>query len=516
MLGLLIRKKFFLFLGIALIGVLCGIAITVRLNIMPATNAETPIMTTESTKAAITNEIDLRNVFVKVAQRVGPAVVSISSERAQKMPGNIRRFYFGPKGRDPFGDDFFDDFFRDFFGDSPNREYKQMGLGSGVIIDHEGYILTNEHVISGAEKITVNLPDGRSFPATIRGTDPRSDLAIIKINAKNLPYAEFGDSDLAQTGEWVVAIGNPFGFAVNNPKPTVTVGVISAVHRSLPGMFGQQGRERYYVDLIQTDAAINPGNSGGPLCDLDGKVIGINVAIVSTTGGYQGVGFAIPSNTANVVVGDLIKGKRIVYGWFGISVQEITDDLAKFFGLTEKEGVLVAGILKDGPAQKAGLKEGDIIVGIANVDIKQVRDLLRIVGRKKPGEIVETTILRDKKRMVIPITVGERPGGTDETEIAGEKPEVKEETIWRGIKVVDITPELANRYNIEDTSGVLIVGLEPDSPAHESGLSEGDIIREVNKKPIQNKAEYGKIAAGLKGDVLVRTDKGYFVIKEDE
>jgi len=397
----------------------------------------------------------------------------------------------------------------------PQREYKQMGLGSGVIIDAEGYILTNEHVISGAEKITVTLPDGRSFKGTVKGTDPRSDLAIIKIDAKNLPFAQLGNSDLSQTGEWVVAIGNPFGFAVNNPKPTVTVGVISAIHRQLPGMFGPKGAERNYLDLIQTDAAINPGNSGGPLCDLNGKIIGINVAIVSTTGGYQGVGFAIPSNVANNIIGDLIKGKKIVYGWFGVSVQELSEDLAKYFGLPEKDGVIVSGLVKDGPGQKAGIKEGDIIVSIDNEKIKAVRDVLRIVGAKRPQDKVDVTILRNKKGMIIPVAVGERPSGASEEKIGEEaKPEVKEDVVWRGMKVIDITPELAQRYNIEDTAGVIISGIDPSSPAADAGLNQGDIIRELNKMPIKNKAEYNKLVSGLKGDALVRTDKGYIIIKE--
>ncbi|MBI4335192.1 MAG: Do family serine endopeptidase [Candidatus Omnitrophica bacterium] len=496
MFGIFKGKKIFLISGVLLIGVACGSAQTT------ITDPDKPI----------SEEIDLRNAFVKVADKVGPSVVSISSERVQKVPG-AQRFYFGPRGKSPFGDDFFDEFFKDFFGDVPEREYRQMGLGTGVIVDPEGYILTNEHVIGGAEKITVTLPDGRSFKAKPKGADPRSDLAIIKIDAKNLPFAELGNSDIIQTGEWVVAIGNPFGFAVNNPKPTVTVGVISALHRQLPGMFGPKGAERNYLDLVQTDAAINPGNSGGPLCDLNGKVIGINVAIVSTTGGYQGVGFAIPSNIANNVIGDLIKGKKIVYGWFGVTVQEITEDLAKFLGLAEKTGALVSSVIKDSPGQKAGIKEGDVIISIDGVKIKSVRDVLRIVGMKKPGEKAEVMIFRDKKGVLIPVIVGERPGEIKEAE-AVEKPEVKEEIVWRGIKVVDITPELARAHNIENTAGVLVTEVDPAGPAAEAGLVEGDIIREINKTQVRNKAEYNRIVKGLKDNCLVRTDKGYIILKE--
>ncbi|MDD5449728.1 MAG: Do family serine endopeptidase [Candidatus Omnitrophica bacterium] len=499
--------------GILFLGVACGLIIAGRPNIRPNEAISAPAAT--AVQLPQTNEADFRNAFVKVADMVGPAVVSISAERVQKIPGGVRQFYFGPGNRDSTGNDFFDEFFKDFFGNIPDQERKQIGLGSGVIIDGEGYILTNDHVISGAEKITVILPDGRSFKAEVKGTDPTTDLAIIKIAAKNLPHATLGDSDLVQTGEWAVAIGNPFGFAVNNPKPTVTVGVISAIHRSLPGMFGPSG-ERSYLDLIQTDAAINPGNSGGPLCDLNGRVIGINVAIVSTTGGYQGVGFAIPSNVANNVIGDLIKGKKIVYGWFGVSVQEITEDLAKFFGLPEKQGVLVASLIKDGPAEKAGIKTGDVIISIDNQKITSVRDVLRTVGSKKPGEKTNVTIFREKKGMVVPVTVGERPSGVEEAAPEEAKPEAKEDILWRGLKVIDITPDIAKRNNIQDTSGVIILAADPDSPAAEAGLNRGDIIREINKKPVPNKAEYNKIVADLKGDALVRTDKGYTIVKENE
>ncbi|HDN85752.1 MAG TPA: trypsin-like serine protease, partial [Candidatus Omnitrophica bacterium] len=258
---------------------------------------------------------DLEEATIKVAEKVGKAVVSISTVVRKKMG----RWEFEP----PFEDEFFRRFFEEFFGEFP-RERKEIGLGSGVIIDKDGYILTNEHVIQGAEEIKVRLPDGREFKAEVKGVDKRSDLAVIKINAHNLPVAELGDSDNLKIGQWVVAIGNPFGFAIESPQPTVTVGVISALHRYLPRI-GK--RERFYDDLIQTDAAINPGNSGGPLVDLNGKVIGINVAIITTSGGYEGIGFAIPINRAKRILGKLIRGEKILYGWLGITIQDLNEDL---------------------------------------------------------------------------------------------------------------------------------------------------------------------------------------------
>jgi serine protease Do len=252
----------------------------------------------------------MEDAVINVANTAGKAVVSISAERTTKVSTGRRFVYRSPFGESPFGEDeFFRKFFDDFFGQMPEREYKQFGLGSGVIVDPQGYILTNEHVIDGADKIKVTLPDGREFKAELKGEDPRADLAIIKINAHNLPAAAWGDSDNLRIGQWVVAIGNPFGFALQNPEPTVTAGVISALHRSIGKSVG---RDRDYNDLIQTDAAINPGNSGGPLVNLKGEIVGINVAIFTTSGGYQGIGFAIPSNAAKRIMSNLIQGKKIL------------------------------------------------------------------------------------------------------------------------------------------------------------------------------------------------------------
>jgi len=339
-------KKNRILFGLAiLIGLVIGLLIAIRFDISaPVQSQSTETKVNPSTPASLEG-FNMEDAIINVANTTGKSVVSVSTEHTTKV-GGTKRYYFGsPFGESPFGeDDFFRRFFNDFFGEMPEREYKQLGLGSGVIIDPEGYILTNEHVIGGADKITVTLSDGRELKGEIKGVDQRSDLAIIKINARNLPVATLGDSSNLKIGQWVVAIGNPFGFALQNSEPTVTAGVISALHRSLGRGLSQ---DKDYNDLIQTDAAINPGNSGGPLVNLKGEVVGINVAIFSTSGGYQGIGFAIPVNNAKRVISRLIEGKKILYGWLGVTVQDLTDDLIKHFGLPDKNGALVAKVLEN-------------------------------------------------------------------------------------------------------------------------------------------------------------------------
>jgi serine protease Do len=451
----------------------------------------------------------MEDAVINVANTVGKAVVSISTEHIAKVKGG-RRFYFNqPFGDSPFGEDeSFRRFFDDFFGQMPDRQYKQVGLGSGVIINPEGYILTNEHVINDADKITVTLADGREFKGEIKGRDQRSDLAVIKINAANLPVATLGDSDNLKIGQWVVAIGNPFGFAMQNPEPTVTAGVISALHRALGRIMP---RDKDYNDLIQTDAAINPGNSGGALVNLKGEVVGMNVAIFSTSGGYQGVGFAIPINNAKRIISRLIEGKKILYGWLGVTVQDLTDDLTKYFGLADKNGVLVARVLENGPAQKAGMKESDVIKQFDNKAINNVRELLNAVGRAEVGRKVKVVVVRDKKEVTLEVEVGERPQELKEAiaESGGAKA-----NYWRGLEVEDLGSENARRFKIEERKGVVIADIEPNSPADEAGLMPTDVILEINRQAVKNVADYEKITRTLKGNALVRTGRGYFVIKE--
>jgi len=444
---------------------------------------------------------ELEKATVNVASTVGKAVVSISTVVKEKIGS---RFYFSPFGG--FEDDFFRRFFEEFFGEFPEREYRRVGLGSGVIISEDGYILTNEHVIAGAEKIKVKLPDGREFDAEVKGKDKRSDLAIVKIDAHNLPTAKLGDSNDLKIGEWVVAIGNPFGFAIENPEPSVTVGVISALYRYLPAL-GR--RERSYDDLIQTDAAINPGNSGGPLVNLDGEVIGINVAIITTTGGYQGLGFAIPINKAKRILNKLIKGEKILYGWLGITIQDLNEDLRNYFGIEEREGVIVVKVFKDSPAQKSGLKEGDLILSFDNKKVKTTRDLVRMVSSTDVGKKVVLKILRNGKEEKLTVKIGKRPEKFEELE------KERGDVVFRGMEVEDITSFYQRRYRIREKEGVVIVYIEEDSPAEKAGLEVGDVILKIEGKRIRNKEDFISVTSKIKGSCLIKINRGYFVVKEE-
>jgi len=445
------------------------------------------------------------DIFVKVAEEVGKSVVSITAVQTETVQ------YMDPQ-------DFFEHFFespqRPRQRETPQtrqRTYRYPVMGSGVIIREEGYVLTNEHVIRNADpdKITVKLPDGREFPGKVMGSDPRSDLAVVKIKGKNLLAARLGDSDALKIGQWVMAIGNPFGFLLNDPQPTLTVGVISALNRSLSRT--PLGRGKFYEGLIQTDAAINRGNSGGPLVNSKGNVIGINVAIFSTSGGSQGIGFAIPINTARGIIETLIKGKKVAYGWLGVSIQNLNPDLAGKFGVApEQKGVLVGGIIEDSPAAKSGFKQGDIITEVKGKKISTVSELVRVIGRTPVGEKVKIKIFRDREEKVLTVKIGERPSEPGEA--------VKGQESWRGIRAQEITEDLAKQLDLSGKGGVLVSEVEMESPAYEAGLRSGNVIDEINRIKINNMKDYQKVIKGIniKEDVLIHTDRGYAVIQGKE
>ena len=449
------------------------------------------------------NNQNLEKSIVNVASSVGKAVVSISAVVKEKVGG---RFGFGSPFEGLEGD-YFRGFFEDFFGEGLEREYKRMGLGSGVIIDREGYILTNEHVISGASEVKVKLSDGREFDAQVKGTDKRTDLAVIKIKAKRLPIAKLGNSANLKIGQWVIAIGNPFGPYIENPEPTVTIGVISALHRYLPAL-GR--REASYDDLIQTDAAINPGNSGGPLVNLKGEIIGINTAIITTSGGYQGLGFATPIAKAKRILDKLIKGEKILYGWLGVNIQDLNDDLRNYFEIKEKEGVIVLKVYKNSPAEKGGLKEGDLILAFDNKPVGAIRDLIKMVSSLEVGKRVPIKILRSGKTMVFNIKIGKMPQDVEEPE---EYPKDTKAS-FRGMKVDDLNPVYKRRFGIKANSGVVITDIEDGSAADKSKLSVGDLIVKVEKKIIRNKKDFKAATSRIKKSCLLKTNRGYFVLRK--
>ena len=456
----------------------------------------------------VQDALNLQDSFVKVSKEVGPAVVSISTEHVEKYQTRYYPFL-------EFQDEFFNDFFNDFFVSGPEKEFRKMGIGSGVIIDRQGYVLTNEHVVRGADKITVTLPDGREFDGRLRGSDLYSDLAVVKIEPKGeLPFAKLGDSDSVKIGHWAIAIGNPFGYSVINPEPTVTVGVVSALRRSLPRT-DRRGRE--YSDLIQTDAAINPGNSGGPLVNIYGEVIGINVAILTKSGGSEGIGFAIPVNTAKKIMEDLIEGREVLHGWLGVEIQDIDRDLAEYFGLSNTNGILISRVVEGSPAENAGLTARDVIVSFDGEKIRNTRDLVRLVLKKDIGEEVKLGILRNQKSYSVAVNVGVNPG----EKTYRKKKEKKATTVvknidrWRGMEVSDLTADIKTKFKLTVESGVIVMYIEPSSSADQAGIRVGDVIYEIDRKPVKNKNDYADIASKVSGDILVGTHRGYVVIKEE-
>jgi serine protease Do len=401
--------------------------------------------------------------FADLAEKVNPAVVNISTTTILKVPGNPFRQFFGPE-EGPFGD-----FFHHFFGNVPDQEMKQQSLGSGFIIDKDGYILTNNHVVAGAEEIKVKLADGREFKARVVGRDSKTDLALIKISSlfKNLPVLPLGDSDTIRVGDWVLAIGNPFGLG-----HTVTQGIISATGRVIGS--------GPYDDFLQTDAPINPGNSGGPLINLKGEVIGINSAIIATG---QGIGFAIPSNMAKKVASELREKGRVVRGWIGVTIQTVTPEIAQSFGLKETKGALVADVVPGGPADKAGIKRGDIIRTFNGKDIKNSTDLPWIVAETPVGKTIDVGIIRNGKEMTIKMTIEEM---TEKRMAESRMHPVSD----LGMRVDNITPALRSELGIRDRAGVVVTNVTPGSPADDAGIQPGDVIKEVNHHQIRNLNEY--------------------------
>ncbi len=434
--------------------------------------------------------------FTRAARQVTPAVVFITVEKvvqAQRQPGPGMQQFNDPFGF--FGEDFFERFFggrpgQGQGGRGPARQFRQVGQGSGFIITRDGYILTNNHVVGDADKITVKLKDGREFEGTLVGTDPKSEVAVIKIEAgEELPVAELGDASSLEIGEWVMAVGNPFGLA-----ETVTVGVVSATGRNNIGI-------AEYEDFIQTDAAINPGNSGGPLVNLDGQVVGINTAIYTRSGGYMGIGFAIPVNLAVQIKDQLVANGRVVRGYLGIQLnrEELSDDMAQSFGLDQAGGVLVAEVVDGSPAAAAGLQAGDIILEMDGEPVAGNSTFRNRVAMVEPGRTVALLIFRDGTRRTVDVTIGTLPG-----EEGG--PEATAAVSKLGLSVRDLTEDVAQRMGYEADSGVLVDGVEPGSPAEAADLRPGCLVTSVNRRPVQSVADFNRALADAApvGRVLLR------------
>jgi serine protease Do len=434
------------------------------------------------------------DTFADLAEKQGPTVVNIYTTQTVKAPSSMHQFLF-PDNKDipePFRR-----FFDQPFGheQAPQQEFKRTSLGSGVISSADGYILTNNHVVKDADEINVRLSNFQEYEATIIGRDAKTDLALIKIDPKeNLPYVTFGDSDKLRVGDWVMAIGNPFGL-----EQTVTAGIVSAKGRSI-------GNETY-GNFIQTDASINPGNSGGALFNLKGEMVGVNTAIFSQSGGNIGIGFAIPVNMAKNVLSQLKEHGKVVRGWLGVMIQQVTPELAKNFGLERPIGALVGEVAPDSPAAAADIKQGDIILRFRGKEVSQMSMLPAMVAQTPVGSEVKIVLMRDGKQKTIPVTIGalKEDGETAETR-------ERDQGLEFGLSVQEITPEMAESLGLEGKKGLIIANVEPNSTAAEAGLRRGDIILEINRETVTDASRYNTIIQDAKKEgksllLLIERDK---------
>ncbi|MBF0103612.1 MAG: DegQ family serine endoprotease [Desulfobacterales bacterium] len=443
------------------------------------------------------------DTFSALAKDSGPAVVNISTEKTIQGGGPVFRHFFRDYG-DRFGDknDPFNDFFDRFFGNNDTeRNFKQKSLGSGFIIDTEGYIVTNNHVIEDADKIIVKLNNGDEFTADIKGRDPKTDLALIKIQTdKKLPFLKLGNSDELQIGDWVLAIGNPFGL-----EHTVTAGIVSAKGRTIGA--------GPYDDFIQTDASINPGNSGGPLLNMNGDVVGVNTAIIAAG---QGIGFAIPVNMVKEVIEQLKDEGEVTRGWLGVGIQDLKKDVAEYYNLKNgNKGVLVTEVFPGDPAEEAGIKAGDIIIRVNGDAIDSSRQLSRLVAKTKIGEKLSVTVLRNGKEETVKVKIVKRK---DDKRPRISQSLSKEDAEF-GIQVLDITEEVISRFDLnEKEEGVIVAEIGRNSKSEESGLMVGDIILEINHEKIRSSDEYKKRLAEVKNEkeislFIKRPNAGFLVVK---
>jgi serine protease Do len=470
-------------------------ALLLALVIVPASQAQ---------EGGIESLRQTGKAFASVARKVSPSVVFIQVESIEQI-GSPH----------PFSSPFSDDLFRHFFGDSfpgfqerrqPERRQRKIGQGSGFVFSldnglfrDKAYILTNNHVIDGADRIMVTFEDGRELTATVKGTDPQSDIAVLEVGISDVPALSLGDSGRLEVGEWVVAIGNPFGLS-----HTLTAGVVSAKGRTSLGI-------NDYEDFIQTDAAINPGNSGGPLVNLDGEVVGINTAIFSRSGGYMGVGFAIPINMARGVATQLLQGGEVSRGHLGVAVQELTPELADSFGLEGRQGVLVAQVTKGSPAEKSGLRQGDLIVQYQGEEVGDTGKFRNRISLTPPGTRAELVIIRNGREQNIGVSIGRLE------EVGAIAQQAHERTTELGLVVQGMTPELAKKLRTRPGEGVVVTKVMSGSVAAMAGIEPGSVILQVNKQPVSSAGEFAKLvnASGDDRHVLLlvsRRGTTYYVV----
>ncbi len=497
------RKQFFIILVVCLVGFfILSVVGVLKFSLSPGVRAS--YAGADGAGAPSAPAAAPKMVFPSVAagtpgsladlvEKLSPAVVNISTTKVVKMDGK----------RSPFNDAFpFDrffggeeEFYRRFFGDNPEKELRQRSLGSGFIISKDGYIFTNNHVIEKADKIKVRLSTGKEYDATVKGRDPRTDLALIKINPDNsLPTVNLGDSERLRVGDWVMAIGNPFGL-----DHTVTAGIVSAKGRVIGA--------GPYDNFIQTDASINPGNSGGPLFNMAGEVVGINTAIVAQG---QGIGFAIPVNMAKEILDDLKAKGKVTRGWLGVSVQDITEDLAKSMKIKDRSGALVTEVFEGDPADKAGIKQGDIIIEVDGKKVKDTHELLRLVAVLPVGKKASVKVMREGQLKELQLTVAERE---DKKEMASARGETKD---TYGMAVQDITAEMAKQLGLPSAGGVIVTKIREGSPADEAGLQPYDVILQVNRVKVGSVKDFQReISKKTSEDrvlLLIRRGKGSYYV----
>lgn len=473
------------------VGIVIGIVVASDIGWLPTGSAEPdsmpngivrPITTAPQLPMAGGNAKN----FVEIAKMVKPAVVNIAASRSGKSGD-------GPQSS-PFDDPFFRRFFGDEFfkRDQPHRERKERGQGSGVIVDPNGLIITNNHVVNKADEIRVFLSDKREFKGKLIGTDTKTDIAVVKIDATGLSTIPLANSDQLEVGEFVLAVGSPFGLT-----QSVTMGIVSAVGRASMGI-------AEYEDFIQTDAAINPGNSGGALVNVRGELVGINTAIFSQSGGNMGIGFAVPSNLARSIMDQLVKGGKVVRGWLGVAIQELTPELAAQFGLGDTKGVLVSDVMDDSPAKKAGFERADVITEYDGKPMDSPTHLRNAVAQTPIGRKVSIKVIRDKKAKTIDVTIVEQPKSLGQSGSEDNGESTAPTGVLSDLDVRELNEELASRYGIKTTErGVVIVRVKPGSTAEDVGVREGDIVLEVNRKPVTSIKSYERAVSGLAKDQAV-------------